>query len=138
MHLFDGKGVADDVLREPLKIIALMGLNALAAMDAEIGVLPSKQHPRAFGRQQSLIDEKGDGTCTEQFLQRSYSGFGQNVEPAATHKEAVSDECVQVRVKIEVFTEGVNGHDCDDIEPDRIFVTARDGGAGAPRVGSRR
>ena len=35
VHLFDGEGITDDVLREPFEIFSLVGLNALASVNVE-------------------------------------------------------------------------------------------------------
>jgi hypothetical protein len=111
VHLFDGEGIADDVLREPLKILFLMGLDTLASVNVEAGVLPAQKHPGAFGRQQAFFEEERDGARAEQLLERTDADFGQDEEPAATQKKAVGNECVEMWVKIEVFPEGVDGHD---------------------------
>ena len=44
-HLFDRKGVADDVLGEPFHVLALAGEHPASAVDIEARVNPSSQHP---------------------------------------------------------------------------------------------
>ena len=57
MHLFGGEEVADDVLRESLKILFLVGLDALAAVDAETGVPLVSEHFGALERKKALSNE---------------------------------------------------------------------------------
>ena len=66
VHLFDGKGIADDVLCEPLQIFALMGLDTTTTMDIEAGVLPPAEHPCAFRREKSFVEKESDGAGAEQ------------------------------------------------------------------------
>lgn len=50
MHLLDGEGAADDILRELLKTSFLMGFGSLVAVDAETGCFQFQQHPGTGGR----------------------------------------------------------------------------------------
>ena len=65
----------------------------------------------AFRRQESLLDEKRDDPCAEEFLQRRAAHVGHHMEKPAVHEEPVGGQCVEVRVEVEVFAEGMNGHD---------------------------
>jgi len=111
LHFIDRERVADDVLGEPLHVLAVTGRHALAAVDVEPGVRPSAQHPGAFRRQEFLFHQKRDAPCAEEFLQRSKAHVGHHMEKPAVHKEPVGGQRVEVRVEVEVFAEGVDGHD---------------------------
>ena len=65
----------------------------------------------AFRRQESLLDEKRDDPCAEEFLQRRAAHVGHHMEKPAVHEEPVGGQRVEVRVEVEVFAEGMNGHD---------------------------
>ena len=60
LHFIDRERVADDVLGEPLHVLAVTGRHALAAVDVDPGVHPSAQHPGAFRRQESPFHQKRD------------------------------------------------------------------------------
>ena len=96
---------------QPLHVLAAAWRNATAAVDVEPGVRPSAQHPGAFGRQESLFHQKCDDPCAEEFLQRREAHVGHHMEKPAIHEEPVCDQRVEVRVEVEVFAEGVDGHD---------------------------
>lgn len=49
-----------DVLGQAFEVLALMGLDAVAAMHVEAGMHPAAQHPGAFGREESLFAQEGD------------------------------------------------------------------------------
>gem|GEM_PF-2329491 len=111
LHFLHRERVADDVLGEPLHVLAVVGRHALAAVDVEPGVPPTAQHPGAFGRQEPLLDQKRDDPCAEEFLQRGEAHVGHHVKKSAVHEEPVGDQRVEVGVEVEVFAEGMNGHD---------------------------
>ncbi len=94
MHLVDGEGVADDVLREPFEILFLMRLHALAAVDAKAGVLPAQEHPGTVGRQEPFIHQKGDGAGAEELFEWADAGLRQNMEPAAALEKSVGNKCM--------------------------------------------
>ncbi len=48
LHLLDREGIPDDVLREPLQILTLVGQHAAAAMDVEARMHPTSEHVRPF------------------------------------------------------------------------------------------
>ena len=58
LHLFDGEGVADDVLGQPLDVPALVGQYPPAPMHVEPGMHPAAQHVGPFHRQQALVHQK--------------------------------------------------------------------------------
>ncbi len=70
LHLLDREGIPDDVLREPLHILTLVGQHAAAAMDVEARMHPTPEHVRPFYRQQALVHQKRDDPSPEQLLQR--------------------------------------------------------------------
>ena len=88
-HLFDPKGVADDVLGEPFHVLALAGEHPASAVDVEARVNPASQHPGPLGRQQPLVDQKPDHPCAEEFLQGLETGLGHDVEDPRTRKQPV-------------------------------------------------
>ena len=61
----------------------------------------------AFRRQESLLDEKRDDPCAEEFLQRRAAHVGHHMEKPAVHEEPVGGQRVEVRVEVEVFAEGI-------------------------------
>ena len=71
---------------------------------------PECTHPGALGRQESLLHQKRDDPCAEEFLQRREVRLGHHMEKPAVHKEPVGHERVEVRVKIQVFAEAVDRH----------------------------
>jgi len=109
LHFIDGEWVADDVLGQPLhacpagarearrRILAVAWRDALAAVDVEPGVRPSAQHPGALRRQESLLDQKCDDPCAEEFLQRGEAHVGHHMKKPAIHEEPVCDQRVEVR-----------------------------------------
>ena len=108
-HLFDRKGVADDVLGEPFHVLALAGEHPTSAVDVEARVNPASQHPGPLGRQQPLVDQKRDHPCSEEFLQGLETGLGHDVEDPRTCKQPVGHQRVQVGVEVQILAEGLNG-----------------------------
>ena len=92
---------------------------------------PTTQHARSIQRQQSSFDQERNHARTEQLLQRRVIAGAKRVyratlflsevasEFASAHhmklslaiKQAVRHQCVQVRMKVEIFAEGVDRHD---------------------------
>ena len=58
LHLIDGEGVTDDVLGDPLKLLAFVGEYPPAAVHVEPGMHPAAQHVRPCRRQEALVHEK--------------------------------------------------------------------------------
>jgi len=111
LHLFDGEGVADDVLGQPLDVPALVGQYPPAPMHVEPGMHPAAQHLGAGGWQQTLLDQKCDDSRTEHLLQRLDAHIGQAVEQPRAGEEAVGDQGVEVGMEVQVLAEGVDRHD---------------------------
>jgi hypothetical protein len=72
---------------------------------------PAAQHVRPRHRQEPLVHQKRDDPRPEQVLQRLEAHIGQDIKQARAHEEAVSHQCVQVGVKIQILAEGVDCHD---------------------------
>ena len=91
---------------------------------------PIAQHARSIRRQQSNFDQELDHVRTEQLLQRRViagkkrvcratlflSEFASefvsahHMKPALAVKQTVGNQCVQVRMEVEIFAEGVDRH----------------------------
>ena len=111
LHFIHRERVADDVLGQPLHVLAVAGRHPLATVDVEPRMLPTTQHVRPFGRQEPLLDQERDDPRAEEFLQRREAHVGHQMKKPAVHEEPVGYERMEVRVEVEVFAEGMDGHD---------------------------
>jgi hypothetical protein len=111
LHLLGGERVADDVAGDALQVLAFIGLDAAAAVDVETGMFPALEHAGPLGRKEALLAEEGDELGAEQLLHRIHAVLRQDQEAFVAQEESVGHESMQVGMKVEVFAEGVNGHD---------------------------
>ena len=130
LHLRNRKRIANNVLREALDILTLIRRDATALVYVESRMHPTAQHARSIRWQQSNFDQELDHARTEQLLQRRViagkkrvcratlflSEFASefvsahHMKPALAVKQTVGNQCVQVRMEVEIFAEGVDRH----------------------------
>ena len=94
-------------------------------MHVEPGMHPTAQHSRSLWRQKTLPDQKREHPRPEQFLQRPEADIGHDVEQARAQEEPVGHQGVQVGMKVEVFAEGMDGHDDAGLAVGKIQRSAR-------------
>ena len=94
-------------------------------VDVEAAVFPGVEDLDALRGQELLLDQEADDFGAEEFFQGFERGFREGVKGGAGRRleaggwrwwgwwgeEAVGDEGVEVGMEIEVFAEGVEGHD---------------------------
>ena len=110
-HFLGRERVADDIPCDTLQILAFVGHDAAAAVNVEAGVFPLLEHASALGRQEALLAEEGDEFGAEQPLHRIHSVLGKAKEAFVAQEQSVGHQQVQMGMEVEVFAEGVNGHD---------------------------
>ena len=75
---------------------------------------PERVHPRSIrarsGGRSSFFTRNVMVPYAEKFPQRSEAHVGHHMEKPAVHHEPVGGQRVKVRVEVEVFAEGVDGH----------------------------
>jgi hypothetical protein len=80
-------------------------------MNVESRVSPAEQHPGSIALQEFFFNQKADDPCPEEFFQRCKADLRHDVKHPRSCKESVCHQGMKMGVKVEVFTEGVDGHD---------------------------
>ncbi len=80
-------------------------------MNVESRVSPAEQHPGSIALQEFFFNQKADDPCPEEFFQRCKAELGHDMKHPRSCKESVCHQGMKMGVKVEVFTEGVDGHD---------------------------
>ena len=118
-------------MRESLHILTLVRRDAPTLMHLKSRMHPTAQHARSIRRQQSSFEQERNHTRAKQLLQlgviagkkrvcratlflsefASEFSSAHHMKLALAIKQSVRHQRVQVRMKVEIFAEGVDRHD---------------------------
>jgi hypothetical protein len=99
-HLFQRKGIAQNVLGEPFQGIVVVPLNAVAGVDAEAAMMPQTHLFRFLGGEFALLREELEHADAKQFGDLFPIPSMQGVEGVRADEGAVGNEDVQMGVEI--------------------------------------
>ena len=123
LHLRNRKWIANNVLRESLHILTLVRRDAPTLMHLKSRMHPTAQHARSIRRQQSSFEQDRNHTRAKQLFQRrvivgevrvcliTLLASAHHMKPSLAIKQSVDYQRVRVRMKVEIFAEGVDRND---------------------------
>ena len=111
VHLFERKGIAQNVLGEFFQAVVVVSLDAAAGMNAEAAMVPLAHLFRFLGGELALFREELEHADAKQFGDLFPIPSMQGVEGMRADEGAVGNEDVQMGVEVQVVAEGLYGDD---------------------------